>query len=360
MHVSAGCRDAVEPLLVGVSFPFHPYRSIARRDGGHRGRIGQSVSIHPPQIPADEESRLAELVSLALLDSPREERFDRVTRLARRLFDVDVALVTLVDADRQWFLSRQGTDLEETSRESSFCGHALHSDDLLHVADATRDERFVDNPLVLDDPAIRFYAGQPIHGPGGSRLGTLCLIDDEPRGLSPDEAESLRDLAGVVEDEIAATHAGSVDELTGLANRRGFDFVGRKLLEVCRRTGRSATVLFLDLDGLKQINDTHGHAAGDRALHEFAQILLRTHRASDVVARLSGDEFAVLLTGAEASEATLPKLCDALAKFNQASELPFGLSASVGVAEFRPDDDDTLADLLERADAAMYQAKERV
>ena len=297
------------------------------------------------------------MVSLALLDTGRDERFDRVTRLARRMFDVDVALVTLVDAERQWFLSKDGTEIDETPRETSFCGHALHSDEVLHVADATTDQRFHDNPLVTENPAIRFYAGQPIHGPGGSRLGTLCLIDTEPRELTPSEAESLRDLAGVVEDEIAVAHAGSFDELTGLANRRGFDFVGRKLLEVCRRSGRNATVLFADLDGLKRINDTHGHAAGDRALFEFGQILLEIHRASDVVARLSGDEFAVLLTSSTAPDPSLAKLCQALERFNASTSEPFRLSASVGAARFRPDSGETLDDLLARADVDMYRHK---
>lgn len=323
-------------------------------------KVRHSDRIRPPPIPADERSRLSELVSLALLDSGSDERFDRITRLARRLFDVEVALVTLVDSDRQWFLSKQGTDLEGSSRETSFCGHALHSDEILYVADATADDRFHDNPLVVENPAIRFYAGQPIHGPGGSRLGTLCLIDSSPRELTPDEAESLRDLAGVVEDEIATTHAGSVDELTGLTNRRGFEFVGRKLLEVCRRTGRNATVLFIDVDGLKTINDSAGHAAGDRALYEFGQILLQTHRASDVVARLAGDEFVVLLTGTTTADTTLPKLFDALRAFNAATDEPFRLWASVGTAEFLPETNETLDELLARADADMYRAKEQV
>ena len=276
------------------------------------------------------------------------------------MFDVDVALVTLVDEDRQWFLSKQGTDLEEFSRATSFCGHALHSDDILLVDDATVDARFSGNPLVVDDPAIRFYAGQPIHGPGGSRLGTLCLLDSRPRTLTPDEADSLRDLAGVVEDEIAVTQASSIDDLTGLANRRGFEFVARKILEVCRRSGRSATILFADLDGLKETNDTHGHAAGDRALYEFAQILLGIHRSSDVVARLGGDEFAVLLTGTTTPDPSLPKLAAALDRFNASTHLPFRLSASVGMAQFESDSVETLDELIARADTDMYRHKQRV
>lgn len=321
--------------------------------------VRQSGGIRLPPTPPDEAERLAELVSLALLDSERDTRFDRVTRLARRIFDVDVALVTLIDGDRQWFLSKQGTDLDESAREISFCAHALHSDDVLHVPDASADERFAENPLVTADPAIRFYAGQPIHGPGGSRLGTLCVIDRRPRSLSPDELASLRDLAGVVEDEIAATFSGTIDELTGLTNRRGFDFVGRKLLEVCRRSGRRVTVLYADLDGLKEINDRHGHGAGDRALYDFGQILLRSYRSSDVVARLGGDEFAVILTGAEAPDPAVPKLRDAVDSHNAATAEPFRIAFSIGSASFRPTSDESLDELLQRADAAMYEDKRR-
>lgn len=315
--------------------------------------------IEEPTIPADESCRLAEVVSLSLLDSERDERFDRVTRLARRLFDVEVALVTLVDADRQWFLSKAGTGIVETARETSFCGHALHSDEVLHVSDASTDERFADNPLVTDDPAIRFYAGQPIRGPGGSRLGTLCLIDSNPRDLTTDEAASLRDLAGIVEDEIAATQAGTIDQLTGLTNRRGFTFVGHKILDVCRRTGRNATVLFLDLDGLKEINDGSGHRAGDRALAHFARILEETYRTSDVVARLGGDEFAVLLTDTAAPDPAIDKLRAALRRFNESAAEDFELRASAGSASLSPAGAASLEALLERADADMYADKHR-
>lgn len=357
VHVLAGRRKTVESALIVVTFPIHRNRSIASAAVLTGQKVDIVGVIHSPDTPADERSRVSELLSLALLDTDRDERFDRVTRLARRMFDVDVALVTLVDSDRQWFLSKQGTDVDETSREVSFCGHALHSDEILHVANAATDERFFDNPLVTDNPAIRFYAGQPIHGPGGARLGTLCLIDTEPRELSPIEAESLRDLAGVVENEIAIERAGSLDKLTGLANRRGFELVAQKVLDVCRRTGRQATLLFADLDGLKTINDTLGHAAGDDALREFSTILEEIHRASDVVARLSGDEFAVLLTGSEAPEPTVDKLRAALEDFNATAVAPFRLAASVGVAQFDPQGDESLDELVARADADMYRDK---
>ncbi len=315
--------------------------------------------IDTPEVPADEASRLAEVVSLALLDNDAEERFDRITRLARRIFDVDVALVTLLDANRNWFLSKAGTDTTESPRDVSFCRHAIHSDEVFHVSDASTDPRFIGNPLVVDDPSIRFYAGQPIRGPGGSRLGTLCVLGSEPRELDEREKETLRDLAGVVEDEIAAIRAGTTDELTGLTNRRGFEFVARKLLEVCRRTGRHAALLFADLDDLKLINDTFGHGAGDRALREFAHLLEESYRSSDVVARLGGDEFAVLLTDADTVDPALDKLRAATAAWNENSTEPYELAVSVGTAAFRPIGSETLDDLLQRADASMYEDKQR-
>ena len=152
-------------------------------------------------IPEDEELRIKTLRSLCVLDTQSEERFDRITRLAKRLFDVPIALVSLVDSDRQWFKSRQGLDARETPRASSFCGHAILSDELLVVNDASKDDRFADNPLVTGEPHIRFYGGCPVRAENGQRLGTLCIIDRSPRALSESDEQALRDLAGMVEAE---------------------------------------------------------------------------------------------------------------------------------------------------------------
>ena len=130
-----------------------------------------------PGKPANEAARIQALQGLGLLDSAPEERFDRLTRLAKRLFNVPIALVTLVDSNRQWFKSCVGLGVSETPRNVSFCGHAILQDELLMVADAKQDERFYDNPLVTGEPKIRFYAGYPLTVPDGNKMGTLCLID---------------------------------------------------------------------------------------------------------------------------------------------------------------------------------------
>jgi GAF domain-containing protein len=134
-----------------------------------------------PETPANEQVRLDSLQSLDILDSPAEERFDRLTRLAKRIFDVPIALVSIVDQNRQWFKSCVGLDVSETPRDISFCGHAILGNEVFVVTDTAEDPRFDDNPLVVNDPFIRFYAGCPLKYTDGSMLGTLCIIDTRPR-----------------------------------------------------------------------------------------------------------------------------------------------------------------------------------
>lgn len=154
-----------------------------------------------PPFPPNEAARLAALRALKILDTPPEERFDRIIAFARDLFQVPIALVSLVDQDRQWFKSRAGLDAPETPRSVSFCGHAILSADPFVVEDATVDERFRDNPLVTGPPFVRFYAGMPLNA-GGFRLGTLCLIDHQPRRFTDRDRGVLTGLAGWVEREL--------------------------------------------------------------------------------------------------------------------------------------------------------------
>lgn len=316
--------------------------------------------MRSPSLPQDEARRLRALRSLGLLDTSPEERFDRFTRLARRSFGVSIALVSLVDADRQWFKSRQGLDATETPREISFCGHAILGSDILEVSDARADERFADNPLVTGDPHIRFYAGRPIAAPDGSKIGTLCLIDSSPRELSEEDRELLHDLARMVEDELAALELASVDDLTGLSNRRSFHALADKTLAICARLERPASLLFLDLDGFKSINDRLGHEAGDRALREFAEILLDAFRDSDVVGRIGGDEFCVLLTGTSSADLKAPieRLAELTRLRNERSDPGDNLAYSLGVVSFDPAQPISLAELMARADARMYEQKQ--
>ncbi|MFT5390936.1 MAG: hypothetical protein ACI8PT_001127 [Gammaproteobacteria bacterium] len=165
----------------------------AKHTGRNRVVVAQAAGVREkPLWPAQELSRVAALKSLSVLDTPPEERFDRLTRIARQVFDVRIALVSLVDENRQWFKSKVGLDVDETSREVSFCSHAILGDKTMVVPDASKDERFANNPLVVDEPHIRFYAGCPLRGPDGHRLGTLCLIDSNPRSLDHKQLEMIK------------------------------------------------------------------------------------------------------------------------------------------------------------------------
>ena len=155
-------------------------------------------SMLPAPLPANDDERLRALRELLILDTPPEQRFDRIIAFAAEEFEVPIALLSMVDRNRQWFKARIGLDVCETARDISFCGHAILSDDTLVIPDTLADPRFADNPLVTEAPSIRFYAGAPLQPTPGLRVGTLCLIDTRPRQFDAMDLAilaSLRDLA---------------------------------------------------------------------------------------------------------------------------------------------------------------------
>ncbi|MFM7275266.1 MAG: GAF domain-containing protein [Gammaproteobacteria bacterium] len=158
--------------------------------------------MQSPPKPPDERERIAALRNLLLLDTPPERRFDQLTAYATAYFEVPIALVSLVDANRQWFKSRCGLGATETGRDVSFCGYTILQDGVMVIEDALGDPRFAENPLVVGEPRIRFYAGAPLTLPGGQRVGTFCLIDRIPRTLAPAAAEHLARLAAVTVQEL--------------------------------------------------------------------------------------------------------------------------------------------------------------
>jgi GAF domain-containing protein len=153
-------------------------------------------------VPSDEERRLRALQQTGLLDTEAEERFDRFTRIAAALFEVPIALVSLVDKNRQWFKSRTGMVASETGRDEAFCAHVILGDDVMQVPDALVDDRFADSPLVTGEPRILFYAGAPLSLGDGSAVGTLCVIDHRARNLDQGQLRLLSDLAKLVEREL--------------------------------------------------------------------------------------------------------------------------------------------------------------
>jgi len=316
--------------------------------------------MQKPSRPADDKARVFSLRSLNLLDSDKDERFDRLTRLTASIFEVPIALVSLVDENRQWFKSCYGLNATETERDVSFCGHAILDDDVFVIEDTYQDPRFVDNPLVIGEPYIRFYAGYPIKYADNVKLGTICLLDTRPRHFKLRERQILHDLAKLVEHEIHATQLATIDELTEIYNRRGFFASASQSLNLCRRQSLPVSLVFLDLNKFKQINDRFGHAQGDKVLREFAQLLTRVCRQTDISARIGGDEFVLLLPNAIATEVKkiLMRFEDLVAQSNTDQPKEYTIAYSYGVVHFDKDRHLSLDDLLTEGDQIMYKRKQ--
>lgn len=314
--------------------------------------------MQAPLIPENEQIRLKSLHDLNVLDTPPEERFDRVTRLAKSLFNVPIALVSLVDENRQWFKSCFGLDASETSRDLSFCGHAILQDNVFVVNDASLDPRFADNPLVAEEPKIRFYAGYPLTSHDGNNLGTLCIIDSTPRSFTKDDLAIFSDLGMLAQQELQAIQLATLDDLTQISNRRGFINLAQHSLAMSQRLQYNSSLLFFDLNKFKQINDQFGHSEGDSVLRYFADCMLMSFRESDVLGRLSGDEFVVLLSNHENEDvdAALKRFNMNLAEVNSFASTDYNIEYAVGVLHI-DDFNKPVETLLAEADRLMYQDK---
>lgn len=309
---------------------------------------------------SNEKQRLEDLKHYALLDTAPEESFDRITRIAKKVFGVPIALISLVDENRQWFKSHQGLETCETPRDISFCTHAIEKNQPLIVHDASEDPRFRDSPLVTGDPNIRFYAGIPLRSPKGFNLGTLCVMDRQPRIASLEHIEILRDLARLVVDEIELRALAAFDCLTGMHRRSKFMEVAETELQRAIRYGSNFTILIFDIDHFKTINDTHGHAAGDLVLQKVAEICKTNLRSIDVASRFGGDEFVVLLPETDASDACV--IAERLrhqfetCQIEEAGHI-IQFTTSFGLADHANSDLKTINAILNEADDYLYEAK---
>ncbi len=334
-------------------------------------------------LPANEVQRLAALHALAVMDTPPEAEFDALVNAAAAVCDMPISLISLIDTDRQWFKANHGLEgATQTPRDTAFCAHAILQDELFEVPDASLDERFADNPLVADVPDIRFYAGAPVRLSNGHCIGTICVIDRQPRQLSDRQREVLRCLAqataqamegrlalkqvrGLVGDlsraAVEAQHRATHDPLTGLFNRADFEPRLQTALDAAKADpAQTHALLCIDLDHFKIVNDTCGHAAGDRLLQQIARMLCDAVRQGDAVARLGGDEFAVLLKGcsAAAAQAVGKKICAAFDDFRFVhGEHRMKVGTSIGLVAVDSQWADTAA-LMQAADACCYAAKQ--
>ena len=343
-------------------------KSGVRRDGRYfrRNTHGQLSGVRRPARhlmslapPDNEAARLAALQRYNVLDTAPEESFDRITRLARSVLETPIALVSLVDKDRQWFKSRQGLAATETPRDISFCTHTVQSEEPMVIRDALRDPRFSDNPLVHEEPHIRFYIGVPLTTPDGYNIGTLCAIDRRPREVSAEQIEVLKDLGRLVVDELELRQMAATDSLTGAMTRRSFECEVAREVDRAMRHNRPLSFLFLDVDHFKVVNDRYGHAAGDIVLRRVTGLCRNALRTSDVIGRLGGEEFAVVLpeTSLRGAQETAERLRSVIAgTVIKTPAASISVTASFGISTLHGGE--TKADpALRRADAALFQAK---
>jgi diguanylate cyclase (GGDEF)-like protein len=304
-------------------------------------------------------ARLAALVAEGLLDGGPEPIFDRFARVASHAADTPVALVSIVTDDRQYFAGMWGVaqpwaDERQTPLSHSFCQHVVANAAPLVVSDAREDPVMCSNLAVADLDVIA-YAGFPIVTPQGHVLGSLCAIDDTPRTWDPAHLDALADVAVLVGNELERRSLlrrlasdARTNALTGLANRRSWDEQLPLAVQHAERLGHPLAIALLDIDHFKAYNDRHGHPAGDLALRELGARWGAEVRTIDVLARIGGEEFGLLLPGCDAHEALL-------VVERMRADMPAGLTASAGVVEWAAGM--AADDLVGRADRELYRAK---
>lgn len=329
-------------------------------------------------LPENEERRLAALREIEILDTPAEQEFDDITLLASQICGTPIAIISLVDETRQWFKSRVGLDAPETSRDQAFCAYTiLNPSETMIVEDATADERFRDNPLVTSEPKIRFYAGVPLVTHDQQPLGSLCVIDREPRDLNFQQLAGLEALARQVSLRLELRHTSAIlrkaneslenlslsDDLTGLYNRRGFFLHAEQQIKLyrSRESERCVWLLVGDIDGLKEINDQFGHNEGSAAIKHAAELLTKTFRDADILSRPGGDEFMALMLNTldEVAQRVPERLEVNFANFNADSGLPYKVEMSIGMAKVGFDRGTNLVDIINEADGVMYENKRK-
>lgn len=310
-----------------------------------------------PITAATEARRLDTLASLDILDTPREPAFDRLTALCKRIFGVQMSTLTLIDGHRQWFKAEVGMTDRETDRRPALCSLAIEQDTPLVIPDTHDDPRVTDNIFVRGRPFIRFYAGVQLRV-SDVNIGTLCVMDTEPRQFDADALAILTDLAAVAVDELLLRNLSMQDSLTGALSRRAFRAEAQRLASLANRHGHKLTLAVLDVDHFKGVNDRYGHAVGDAVLSSVISTCRNSLRGSDVIGRIGGEEFAILLPHTELASAMAAIEKTRLAIASQAIDTPCGpvpVTCSFGAASLLSGQH--FDDALHNADLAMYSAK---
>ncbi len=330
----------------------------------------------PPNHPL-ELLRLEELRTIGLLDSPLSPQMERITRLAALSLGVPICAVSLIDEHHLWFCSIQGLDISEIDRSVSFCGHAILTPDIMEISDMLRDPRFADNPMVVGEPHIRFYAGRPLLGPGELPMGTLCVIDHRPRTLSERERGVLEELGAMAQAEICRIQSGggdliarslpkrcdaSHDPTTRLCDRRAMLRVLAGALHAPEHAGRPVVCAVLRIDDYGSLCDEYGGEVIDATLCNTARNALAACHENELIGHLDDGAFLAVITPIVSTSAVADAVERLRAKLASvpvnAGDTPRTIRVSAGAA-LGVIGSCTVSDLLLNAEHALAETSEQ-
>lgn len=305
-----------------------------------------------------EALRLLELERIDPLTTASEASFDIITQLVQRIMDVPFAAITVIDKDTQYLKARQGLDLETTPRSDAVCDIVVRSGNVLNIGDMRKDSRVQSNPAVRGSIGLQAYVGAPLTTKAGYHLGSLCALDTKPRQFTEYQIEILSNFAKLVSNLLELRAQADHDFLTKVLNRRGFEDVLRREMARIQRDGSPAVLAMMDLDHFKSVNDTYGHPVGDKVLKGVAEMVSGQLRKSDYLARMGGEEFALLLTNTtlEKSTEVVNRIHETVEAF-RLDELPdLSVTVSIGLIDVAKCEQD-FAGMMHEVDAAVYLAK---
>lgn len=333
-------------------------------------------------IPPNEAERLRAVRRYDILDTPPDGTFDRITGLAARLFQVPIAIVSIVDSDRIWFKSHYGVDATQINRDPGLCASAILQDSSYIISNAAKDPRALSNPLVAGEFGLRFYAASPLKTMDGYNLGTLCILDKVPRTLNENEIATLQDLAAIVMDELELrlqsirsislearlrqnaeaekerfAHLANKDGLTSVYNRTYFMQELERVINAGEISKTIYAVFLLDIDNFKPLNDNFGHLFGDLVLKEVTSRICQCVEENDLTARLGGDEFVILrkVSSKEDAMEFAMRLSTTLNRPYLLDSRKIDAGASIGIS--LSEEGRKPRQLIHEADLAMYAAK---
>lgn len=349
--------------------------------------------VHNGFAPVQEQARLQALARYRVLDTVPEQAYDDVVQIAAAMMQTPVALIGLIDHDRQWFKARIGVDTESSPRHRTICNRLITQPEQVLVIPDTHQDAFIQHfPDSVPNNQVRFYMGAPLLTPDEQVIGSLCVVDTQPRQPEPYQVQALAALARQVmhllelrqrnheilellaersiqmlelsqQQRTLQAHnqhlknASMTDGLTGLFNRAAFDQHVTRLFVQAQQQQAPLSVMLIDADHFKSYNDQFGHVAGDEALRQLGKILQQTSRKTDIAARYGGEEFVLILpeTTANAAQQIAERLCEQVAQTTFAHR---AMTVSIGVATWpQIGQQASITALIEAADQALYRAK---